>query len=325
METFTRGRSLAICLLLFVLAPAFQPGCGGGGDGEGISSEPAEVTVLFSSDLLGKIRSCGCTINDSGGLGRRATYTESLRGGSRELIVVDAGDAFSLDLSFTKKEAELTMESFSVMGVDVFTPGETDFIFGLPFLTSLAGNSSFEMIAANVVDPETGDPALGKDFTVITLRGGLRIGITGVLDETIRFPTYIDRSQFRVEPAEKTLRALLPRMRKSADFLILLSHMGKERTIDMLGRIKGFDVAVVGHDKPLMKKVEKVGETLVAATGGLGQYLGRLDIDLTSSGRMKHGRMRLVPLPDDIAIHPDIRELFRVYRLPLTDKEAEKH
>ena len=101
-------------------------GCGGGSDsGE---AESASVTVLFSSDMLGKIRSCGCTVEDSGGLGRRATYTHGVRESSREVLVLDAGDAFSLDLSFTKKEAELTMESFSLIGVDVFTPGEMEFI-----------------------------------------------------------------------------------------------------------------------------------------------------------------------------------------------------
>ena len=160
--------------------------------------------------MLGKIRSCGCTVEDSGGLGRRATYTEEVRKGSKEVLVLDAGDAFSLDLSFTKNEAELTMESFNLIGVDVFTPGETEFIFGLPFLKAVADNAEFEMIAANIIDPLTGLPVFGKQYTVITLKGGLRIAVTGVLDEMIKFPAYIDRSAFESNRSKRRLERSFP-------------------------------------------------------------------------------------------------------------------
>jgi 2',3'-cyclic-nucleotide 2'-phosphodiesterase (5'-nucleotidase family) len=311
-------------LALAIATAALIQGCGEKSSDTG-KVESASVTIIFSSDMLGKIRSCGCTVEDSGGLGRRATYTEGVRGGSREVLVLDAGDDFSLDLSYTQKEAELTMESFSLIGVDVFTPGEIEFMFGLPFLKAMADNAGFEFIAANIVDPSTGLPVFGKQYTVITLMGGLRVAVTGVLDETIMFPAYIDRSGFSVEPAEKTLREVIPLMKKDADFLVLLSHMGVDRTKDLLGRVKDFDVVVTGHGRPLMKESEKVGKTLLLATGGLGQYLGRVDLELSPSGRMKYGRMRLVPLKDDIAIDPGIKELFRVYGIPLTDKEAGTH
>ncbi len=312
-------------LLMLAASAALIQGCGGGGEEDRGGAEPASVTVIFSSDMLGRIRSCGCTVEDSGGLGRRATYIERVRQGSRDVLVLDAGDAFSLDLSFTKKEAELTMESFSLMGVDVFTPGETEFIFGLPFLQSIAENAEFEMIAANVVEPSTGRPVFGRQYIVITLQGGLRVAITGVIDETIKFPAYIDRSTFTVEPVERTLKKVVPLMKKDADFLVLLSHMGMDRTRDLLTRVKDFDIAVIGHGKPLMKKTEKAGKTLLLATGGLGQYLGRIDMELSPSGGMDYGRMRLVPLPDDMEVHHEIREIFRVYGIPLTDKEAGTH
>ena len=315
---------LAVILPALIAAASMLYGCGGGGNDSG-GVEAASVTVLFSSDMLGKIRSCGCTVEDSGGLGRRATYTQRVREGLREVLVLDAGDAFSLDLSFTKKEAELTMESFSLIGIDVFTPGEMEFIFGLQFLKVVAENAEFEMIAANVVEPSTGQPVFGKQYTVITLNGGLRIAITGILDETIKFPAYIDRSTFEIKSAERTLKKIIPLMKKDADFLVLLSHMGMDRTRDLLSRVKDFDVVVTGHGKPMMKETDKVGKTLLLGTGGLGQYLGRVDMELSPEGRMEYGRMRLIPLSDDIEIHPGIREIFRVYGIPLTDKEAGIH
>ncbi len=315
---------LKMILPAFITAAGMVHGCGGG-ESDSVPVESASVTILFSSDMLGKIRSCGCTVEDSGGLGRRATYTQSVREGPREVLVLDAGDAFSLDLSFTKEAAELTMDSFSLIGVDVFTPGEMEFIFGLPFLQTVAENAEFEMVAANIVEPSAGAPVFGKQYTVITLKSGLRIAVTGVLDETIKFPAYIDRSTFEIKSAERTLKKIIPLMKKDADFLVLLSHMGVERTKDLLSRVKDFDIVVTGHGRPMMKNADKVGKTLLLGTGGLGQYLGRVDMELSPAGRMEYGRMRLIPLPDDIEIHPDIRELFKAYDIPITDKEAGIH
>lgn len=324
MQRSTRHYGLISIILLFTFLAA-AAGCSDGGSKAKRKTKPAELTIIFSSDLLGKIRSCGCSVEDIGGLGRRVSYTKRIRAIAKNLLVLDAGDAFSLELSYSKKEAELTFDSYNIMGLDVFTPGEMEFIFGVPYLQSLAASAEFDMVAANVVDIDTGEPLLGPQYVIRELDGGLRVGITGVLDDVLRFPGYIDRSAFRVESAEETLESILPEMKKQADFLILLSHMGKERTVDLLGRIEDFDVAVIGHDKPLIKSDEKVGKTMLLGTGGQGQYIGMITLNLTSTGQYSQGRLRQVQLTSKgHEIDKEVEELFRVYGLPLTDKETKK-
>jgi 5'-nucleotidase / UDP-sugar diphosphatase len=318
------GRIIQSAIVLAAAFAAFA-GCSNDGTSRDAGKEPARLTVLFASDMLGKIRSCGCVDEDAGGLARRASYTKLVRERTGNVLVLDAGDDFSLDLAYTKEEASLTLEAFSIMGVDVLTPGENEFIFGLPFLQAAAENATFTMLAANVVDPESGEPVFGDEYIVHELPGGVRLAITGVLDETIRFPSYIDRSLFRVEPAAATLRRLVPRMRREADFLILLSHLGIDRTKSLLGEVEGFDVAVIGHGKPLMKKTETVGKTLLLGTGGQGRYLGRIDLRFDASGTMRYGTMQLINLGDEYPRDPEVVELFREYQLPLTDKEAGVH
>lgn len=319
LRTDIPGRACAAALLAVALAAS---GCGRT-DGGRRTAEPDKLTVLFSSDLLGKIRSCGCTVEDMGGVGRRATYTERTRASVRNLIVVDAGDIMTPDLSFSKAEAQLAFDALNVMGLDAVTPGEADFVFGLPFLQMLASRLTMPLLAANLVDASTGEPIFSS-YAVRTLAGGLRVGITGVIDETIRFPTYIDASGFRLLGAEETLRKLMPELKQKADFLILLSHMGLERSTALAGRLDGFDLVVVGHGKPVVKKLEKRGSAIVVATGGEGQYLGRIDLSLSGSGEVLDGSLRLVPLEDAIEIHPGVKDLFAQYGLELTEKERTK-
>jgi 2',3'-cyclic-nucleotide 2'-phosphodiesterase (5'-nucleotidase family) len=307
-----------------VLCVVLGSGCGSEGAKKKPAARPDELTVVFSSDLLGKVRSCGCVIEDMGGLGRWATFTGRIRESVDNLVVVDAGDAFGADLSFTEKEAELAFDAMNVVGLDAFAPGETEFVFGLPFLRGVASRAKFAIVAANVVDPATGEGIFGAPYTIKTLKGGLRVAITGVLDDAIRFPAYIDVSTFRVLPAIETIKKLVPEMRTKADFMIVLSHMGMERSLELARQVSDFDLVVVGHGKPVIKKLEKQGKSIMLATGGSGQFIGRIDLSLSAAGVIEQGQMKLEPLNDSIQLNQEVKDLFTQYGVPLTDKEIGK-
>jgi 2',3'-cyclic-nucleotide 2'-phosphodiesterase (5'-nucleotidase family) len=307
-----------------VLCVALAAGCGNEGSHRQSAARPDKLTIIFSSDLLGKIRSCGCATKDMGGLGRWAAFSGEVRASVDNLIVVDAGDAFGTDLSFTTKEAELTFDAMGVVGLDAFTPGETEFVFGLPFLQGIAGHAAFPIIAANIVDSATGQRIFGDPYQIKVLKKGLRVAIVGILDDAIRFPAYIDASKFRVLPAFETLKALLPEMKVKADFLILLSHMGMERSRELAREMGDFDLIVVGHGKPSIKKLEKQGKTIMLATGGSGKLLGQIDLSLSGNGEIVEGQMNLRPLEDSIPLDKKVVELFEQYGVALTDKEMNK-
>jgi 2',3'-cyclic-nucleotide 2'-phosphodiesterase (5'-nucleotidase family) len=308
-----------VLLFLSMMIVAFS--CGGDRDKK--SSEKVELTVIFSSDLLGLIRSCGCAVADNGGLGRRATYIENAKDKYPNLIVLDAGDAMSLDLSYSQQEADLTWDAFALMGLDAFTPGEIDFIYGLPYLKRVVEKTGLEMLAANIVDVETGEPVFGSRYRIVEIEEGIRIGITGVLDDSIRFPGYIDQTPFRVEPVRETLDRMLPELKEKADFLILLSHLGRERSIELAEAVPDFDLVIVGHGRPLIKQLIQKGKTLVAGTG-MGQYLGRIELTLDGSGNYINGTYSLITLEAKIEVHQGVKDLFDYYDLELTEKEKNK-
>ncbi len=315
-------RLFTISLVLLLLSITIAPFSCGGGGGER-SSEKVRLTVIFSSDLLGLIRSCGCAVADNGGLGRRATYIENARERYPNLIVLDAGDAMSLDLSYSQQEADLTWDALALMGLDAFTPGEIDFIYGLPYLKRAVQKTGLEMLAANIVDAGTGEPVFGSLYKIVEIEGGIRIGITGVLDDAIRFPGYIDDTPFRVEPVRETLAGMLPELKEKADFLILLSHLGRDRSIELAEAFPDFDLVIVGHGRPLIKQLVQKGKTLVAGTG-MGQYLGRIELTLDGSGNYLTGTYSLVTLEAKIEVHQGVKDLFDYYDLELTEKEKNK-
>jgi len=314
------GRTAVVCLvILFTLCSC----SGGERDGEE-RDKNVDLTLIFSSDLRGKIRSCGCSARDMGGLGRRATYTRNVRDGVRNLLVLDAGDVFSLDLSFSQDEASLTFDSFSLTGLDVLTPGEMEFVFGLPFLESLVMNAEFDVVCANLVRTGDGSRVFGRAYTVKELEGGIKVAITGILDDKLLFPSYIDRSGFKVLLAGQVLDQIVPDMKREADLLILLAHIGIEKSRSLAAEIPEFDMIVVGHGQPMIKSLESVGNTLILAAGSIGKNIGRVDLRVTGKGEYSVSRLRVEPLKDDIVIHEGVVDLFREYGIALTEKELKK-
>ncbi len=307
-------------IFLFLLVLAATAACSK--DEGGREIRETELAVIYTSDLHGMIRSCGCAAEDMGGLGRMATYIEKARAGEEHVLALSCGDDFSMELSFSRQEADLIMDCYRLMRLDALTPGELEFIFGLDYLVNTTEAASLTVLASNLIYTDTGERVFDPPYMVKELDTGLRIGITGVLDDTIEFPGYIDSSAFRLEPAALSARRALSSMEKVADFIVLLSHMGIDGTKRLLKEVPGFDIAIIGHKKPKIGKVEKVGETLLLAAGSKGQFVGKLEMVFSSKAEIELSKFQLVPLRNDIRIHPGVIEIFKSYGIEITDKKA---
>src|SRR5436190_17425493 len=53
-----------------------------------------QISLVYSSNVLGEYEHCGCPVHPLGGLGRRAAEVDRIRGESDAVIQVDAGDLF---------------------------------------------------------------------------------------------------------------------------------------------------------------------------------------------------------------------------------------
>jgi 2',3'-cyclic-nucleotide 2'-phosphodiesterase (5'-nucleotidase family) len=283
-----------------------------------------DLTIVFTSGLDGSIRSCGCAVQDMGGLGRMATFVERTRVKSPNFLFLDCGDDFSLDLSFTKDRANLIMECYEVMGLNVFTPGEAEFIFGLDYLTDVADVFPFDVMVANLVYTKDGKRVFEPAYIIKEFNSGLKVGITGVLDDSVRFPDYIDRSKFRLDPAVETLNSVAMRMKKEVDFLVVLSHMDLDNTKRFLEQVPLFDVAITGHGNRKIDKIEKVGETLLLGVGGKGKYMGKLELEISKEGEVEYANVKLVPLKPEMPINNEVKRIFQNHGVAITDKEEIK-
>ena len=123
----------------------------------GCSENERSLTVAFSNNMVGEIRSCGCASRDFGGLGRRATFLNLERLAGDDFLLLEGGDFFGTNLNYGKEKASLTLQSMSFMGYDGLVLGEKDLTFGLDYIVEKSKSLRLPIVIANVYYEDSGE------------------------------------------------------------------------------------------------------------------------------------------------------------------------
>lgn len=169
------------------------------------------------------------------------------------------------------------------MGYAAGTIGEYDLRMGAGYLLERAAETGFPLVSANVYDAATGK-TLVRPYLIVE-RGGVKFGVTGVMaaDLDIRLQKGVESSGVTVGDATEALAALIPEIRKKADFVVLLSHMGLDQSKELVASVPGIDFLVVGNQGNYSAQLYDVGTTVFLQPGYKGQYMSvcklRFDAD----------------------------------------------
>ena len=94
----------------------------------GNSRSANETVLVVSGDTEGWITPCGCTINQSGGMPRRASYINALRARGKEVLYADAGGAAMGTSDYQKLRFEAILQGEQQLAITahivVAAPGD---------------------------------------------------------------------------------------------------------------------------------------------------------------------------------------------------------
>lgn len=307
----TRGGVLA----LLAVAALIISGCSSREESRGT------LTVIYSNDLLGEVRSCGCAANDYGGLGRRATFVQAVRDTTGDLLVLDGGDLFGVEINYGVEKADLTLRSMGLMGYHGIVPGETDLAFGADFLVERAQALGLPIVAANLVDARA-DTLLFPPTVETTLPSGLRVGIVGVMGERLQLPPRA--SDVRVTSADAAVRQYVDELRPRVDVLVLLAHVSRGKMVRLVNELRELDLVVYGHQGRPMRKLARTGNAYALQVPDEGRYVGLAHAVLGRGPEeppIYHLTAQAVPLSDYYRDNEAVAKLFRSYDLNIAAKE----
>jgi len=251
----------------------------------------------------------------AGGAAARAALLGRVRGSDRaRTLLLDAGDVFQGTAYFTFYRGKPDYTLMSRMGYDAGILGNHDLDDGPAAWRRAASEARFPLLSANLFGAADsawamGDPVSAEDrkgarwigrvrvpdearlryltqrFTVTTLPSGLRVAIFGlVTDDVTTIVAVRPNAGVAVGDPIAVARRLVPELRRQADVVIAVTHLGVDVDRKLAERVPGIDLIVGGHSHtPLHKPVlvhnstpNGYDGTVIVQAGSRGVYLGRI-------------------------------------------------
>ena len=227
-----------------------------------------------------------------GGVVEAAAYIDEVRAevGRKNVLLLHAGDFSQGTSYFTELDGDMEIEVFNAAGYDVVCLGNHEFDNGMEALARRLGNLEAEVVCANYDFSSTPLARHVKPY-VIVKRGGLKIGIIGLLANVADVVDSRIAAQLKFQdPAAITQKyADYLREVKKCDLVICLSHLGYDgepyTDVELAAETSGVDIIVGGHshtklkDKVLVKDLD-CKDVVIVQDGKWGLKVGRLDIEM---------------------------------------------
>ncbi len=237
------------------------------------------LVILHTNDLHGHIAES----NESAGAARIAAYFAQQRAAHDNVLVLDAGDAISGTPVSTLFSGVPIYEVMSLMGYDVGLLGNHEFDHGWRQIARLKAAANFPLLASTARGPD--GELLGDKPSIVVERGGLKIGIIGVLtDKTPQMITPTGNEGTTFANVAATLREHVAQLHSEVDLIVVLSHTGHEQERLLAATVADIDVIVGGHSHTLVEQPVRVGNTLVAQAHEYGKAVGRIELALGADG-----------------------------------------
>jgi len=263
------------------------------------------LVVLYTNDTHGHpVKFRYGPIPDVGGLPARATLVKEIRGQNPNVLVLDGGDLNTGGAESDFFKAEPDIIGYNYIGYDAMVLGNHEFDNPMDVLKGQMAKASFPFLSANVRTREgdyVGTPYMIKQFK------GFKVAVAGLTTRRAEItgnPKYIKDIVFQDEV--ETARELVPMLRKEADIVIALTHLGvyednSRGSRRLAAQVSGIDLIVDGntHTKltePVVVRNTGSGrDTVIVQAWQYGLVMGRIDIWIRDRQMIDY-EMELIPI-----------------------------
>lgn len=247
-----------------------------------------EITIMHTNDIH------GFYTWDARNLSIGFPVMQAIENALDPDLVLDAGDTFHGQSFATMTEGASIAELMNALGYDATTPGNHDWSYGAERLRAIDASTDygFGVLAANVVDAQTGEPYFKQPSVVkevgVELSDGTtqtaQVGVLGVIDEGFYASIAAAnvaavRFEDPVAAADEAARELRD---AGCDVVIALTHNADPQ--GFAAQTSGIDAVIAGHEHVVMDAAVQNAEgesVAVVEAGHYLQYVGALDLHVT--------------------------------------------
>ncbi|MFN2432747.1 MAG: hypothetical protein ABR599_08030 [Gemmatimonadota bacterium] len=267
-----------------------------------------DVVLVYGSSSHGYLEPCGCGVKgeEMGGLARRATLVDSLRGQSAPVLLVEVGDFVGGGGEPGHEIAEVSLEAMQAMSYDVMALGDAELALGERFLDH-AARSGIPVAHANWSHPALGAQAEG----LMIEKSGRKIGVVGILDPEA-LPQDLPLENLTIgDPAAAAAAAARSLREAGAELILVLGHADFRRSGRLAPAAGEPDLWIVGHGGKELSEPLPIDGVLLLGSGNMGKRAGVLELDFDTAPGPRYANL-LYPLhetmPEQAAVAAIVKD-----------------
>lgn len=270
----------------------------------GKAADEKTVRILFTNNSNGKLADCNCRNDPYGGLAERVSLIKEYRVQHPDMLLLDSGGY--LGLSDVDRKGPVVFKLMEMMGYNALGVGEQELYRGMSRFIALSGGFRERMVSATLMN--TGGKKLfspWRMFTVDTVRIAV-IGISGA-ESFAWLPK--ESLDFAYRQPDSTLAELLPTLRKSSDYIIVLSQLGRKPDEELAKRIPGIDLIIGGHSQTLIEEPIVISGCRIVQAGKNGGHVGEIVLTFDKVKKVKGFAYKLLEVSKKYTIRPEIKPI----------------
>lgn len=216
---------------------------------------------------------------ESGGFARIYNFVSNQRKKNPFTLFVSSGDIIAPMPISAKNKGQIDIKLLNMSGLDVWSPGNFDFMYGFKELEKRVSEANFKVISSNIFLKKTNKEWL-QPYTIIE-KNNKKIAFLGVtsLRYLNNFPADV-RENILVKSPLETVTKISRELKGKVDLIVLIAQTTIEEKSEILGRtdvdlvvggIELYKEAEISHFRTQSGKVSSI-------TKGMTQSVGQVDV-----------------------------------------------
>jgi hypothetical protein len=232
------------------------------------------------------------------------------------VFMADAGGYFPED-DMHKDAAWFMQQSMMILGEDAVGVGDRDLRWGIAYLRENARVNKLPIVSANLTDKGSGKLIFAP--SIVVTRNGVKAGFFSLISDKADLGPARD-SLLATDPLEAARRTVADLRKRGANFVVLLSNLGKVEAEDLVSSLDGIDVVMVGKNSPLIQAGRTIKKTLAVYPGEQGQNIARVLITLDGGRKVSAAEGEVISLGAEVADKPDMLTLVKQFEDDLNER-----
>ncbi len=202
------------------------------------------------------------------------------------MLVLDAGDLLFKKYPNPVQEdgiigmtgkAHLIVEIFNAMGYDAMGIGDDDLTLGKESLLEISRKAKFPFLCSNLLDEASGKTLF--QTSLIKEINGLRIGLFSLLSpDFFASPSDPRKKGLNFRSPIEIAKAMVEELKPKTDLILLLSHLGYQKDIEVAQTVPGINLILGGHTGVNLPYPPVIKNIIILQTASRGMFGGKLNL-----------------------------------------------